>query len=170
MPMQQLRIFIFQIHLAKIKSFQIFFQHTHRYKTELMHFSVKKLETRMNNDTPKNFRFLPKFLDRYLDVPEEKVTYMTRVTPIDKFLAVTFLPLLPKKITPNQITKFRLISIPFILYFFLSGQILIGTILFLFSAFSDALDGALARTTHQISNWGTFYDPVADKLLVGLTA
>jgi CDP-diacylglycerol--glycerol-3-phosphate 3-phosphatidyltransferase len=37
----------------------------------------------------------------------------------------------------------------------------------LFSAFSDALDGALARTKHKITSWGTFYDPVADKLLIG---
>ena len=86
------------------------------------------------------------FLDRYLDVPETKVTYLTRVTPIDRFLAKTFLPILPAGTTPNQITKFRLISIPFVALLFALNFYLAGTILFLFSAFSDALDGALART------------------------
>jgi CDP-diacylglycerol--glycerol-3-phosphate 3-phosphatidyltransferase len=29
------------------------------------------------------------------------------------------------------------------------------------------VDGSLARTRKQITAWGTFYDPVADKLLIG---
>ena len=123
-----------------------------------------------NVDEPKKNKPMLEFLDRYLNVSEAKVTYLTRVTPIDRVLAKTFLPLLPKRVTPNQITKFRLISIPFVLYFFIAHYFLAGTILFLFSAFSDALDGALARTTNQITSWGTLYDPVADKLLVGLTS
>ncbi|MBI5134175.1 MAG: CDP-alcohol phosphatidyltransferase family protein [Candidatus Taylorbacteria bacterium] len=110
------------------------------------------------------------FLDRFLDVPEAKVTYLTRVTPIDRFLKKAFLPLLPAHVTPNQITKFRLLSIPFIALLLALDYYLIGTILFLFSAFSDALDGALARTGHKISTWGTLYDPIADKLLIGTVA
>lgn len=110
------------------------------------------------------------FLDHFLDVPEAKVTYLTRVTPIDRFLARTFLPLLPRGMTPNQITKFRLLSIPVIAYLLATGSYLAGTILFLFSAFSDALDGALARTSHRITTWGTLYDPIADKLLIGMVA
>jgi len=110
------------------------------------------------------------FLDHFLDVPEAKVTYLTRVTAIDRFLAKTFLPLLPKGLTPNQITKFRLLSIPVIAYLLMTESYLAGTILFLFSAFSDALDGALARTTHRITTWGTLYDPIADKLLIGMVA
>jgi CDP-diacylglycerol--glycerol-3-phosphate 3-phosphatidyltransferase len=110
------------------------------------------------------------FLDHFLDVPEAKVTYLTRVTPIDRLLAKTFLPLLPRSMTPNQITKFRLLSIPVIAYLFVTESYLAGTILFLFSAFSDALDGALARTGHRITTWGTLYDPIADKLLIGMVA
>jgi len=110
------------------------------------------------------------FLDHFLDVPEAKVTYLTRVTAIDRFLAKTFLPLLPKGLTPNQITKFRLLTIPVIAYLLLTESYLAGTIVFLFSAFSDALDGALARTSHRITTWGTLYDPIADKLLIGMVS
>jgi len=109
-------------------------------------------------------------LDRFLDVPETKVTYLTRVTWIDRIMAKTFLPLLPARVTPNQITKFRLVSIPFVALFLSIDLYLIGTILFLFAAFSDALDGALARTEKKVTTWGTFYDPIPDKLLIGTVA
>jgi CDP-diacylglycerol--glycerol-3-phosphate 3-phosphatidyltransferase len=38
---------------------------------------------------------------------------------------------------------------------------------FLFAAFTDLLDGSLARLRKQITLWGTMADPVADKLLIG---
>ena len=38
--------------------------------------------------------------------------------------------------------------------------------IFLVMAFSDALDGYLARTKKQITRLGSFLDPVADKLLI----
>lgn len=107
------------------------------------------------------------FLDRFLDVPETKVTYLTKVTWIDRIMAKTFLPLLPKRVTPNQITKFRLVSIPFVALLLALDFYLPGTLLFLFAAFSDALDGALARTKKMVTTWGTLYDPIADKLLIG---
>src|SRR6185369_10488606 len=107
------------------------------------------------------------FLDRFLDVPEAKVTYLTKVTLFDRFFAKTFLRLMPAAVTPNDITKFRLVSIPFIALLFALDFYVVGSILFLFSAFSDALDGAMARTQRKITSWGTFYDPVADKLLIG---
>ena len=93
-----------------------------------------------------------------------------KVTIVDKFLAATFLKLIPEKVTPNQLTGFRFLSIPFVLYCFLTGHYLIGTILFAFSAFSDAIDGALARTRKQITEWGIVNDPIADKLLIGTVA
>lgn len=90
-----------------------------------------------------------------------------KLTIIDRFLSRTFLKLIPLSVTPNQITGFRFLSIPFVLFFFLEGNFSVGTILFIFSAFSDALDGALARTRRQITDWGIVNDPVADKLLIG---
>ncbi|MFA6552531.1 MAG: CDP-alcohol phosphatidyltransferase family protein [Candidatus Paceibacterota bacterium] len=85
----------------------------------------------------------------------------------DRILAATFLRLIPKFVTPNQITVFRFVSLPFILYFLSIGDYKIGGIIFAISAFSDALDGALARTRNQITEWGKLYDPLADKMLVG---
>jgi len=32
---------------------------------------------------------------------------------------------------------------------------------------ADAVDGAMARTKRKITTWGTLYDPIADKLLIG---
>jgi CDP-diacylglycerol--glycerol-3-phosphate 3-phosphatidyltransferase len=110
------------------------------------------------------------FLDRFLNVPETKVSYLTRATSIDRFLAKTFLRLVPKSVTPNQITRFRLISIPFIALLLVLDFYALGGILFLFSAFSDALDGALARTKRKVTTWGTLYDPIADKLLIGMVS
>lgn len=119
-------------------------------------------------DKPQNP--LVTFLDRFLDVPETKVTYLTKVTWIDRVLARVFLPLLSDGVTPNQITKFRLVSVPFVALLLALDLYLFGTILFLFAAFSDALDGALARTKKKVTTWGTLYDPIADKLLVGTVA
>ncbi len=110
------------------------------------------------------------FLDRLLDVPEAKVTYLTRVTLIDRIIEKLFLSFLPSSITPNQITKFRLLTIPFIGLLLVLDIYSVATILFLFAAFSDALDGALARTQRKITTWGTLYDPIADKLLIGLVS
>lgn len=39
--------------------------------------------------------------------------------------------------------------------------------LFLFAAFTDVLDGSIARLRKRITVWGTVADPVADKLLIG---
>ncbi len=41
-----------------------------------------------------------------------------------------------------------------------------ATVIFLVMAFSDALDGYLARRNKQVTKLGAFLDPVADKLLI----
>jgi CDP-diacylglycerol--glycerol-3-phosphate 3-phosphatidyltransferase len=110
------------------------------------------------------------FFDRFINVPETKATYLTKVTWIDRLFARAVLPLFPDSVTPNQITKFRLISVPFVALLLALDLYLAGTILFLFSAFSDAVDGAMARTRRRVTTWGTLYDPIADKLLVGTVA
>ncbi len=88
----------------------------------------------------------------------------------DKILAKYFLPILPKSLNPNKITIFRFITIPFVIYLLISQHYVLGFWLFAISAFSDAVDGALARSTHQVTAWGKIADPLADKLLVGSTA
>ncbi len=93
-----------------------------------------------------------------------------KITISDRILSATVLTLFPKWVTPNQITVFRFFTVPFVLFLVFIEQYKIGLILFAISAFTDALDGALARTTNRVTEWGKIYDPVADKLLIGTTA
>ena len=94
----------------------------------------------------------------------------TQPTNIDKALAVTVLWLIPKSVTPNQVTLFRFITTPFVVWLLLADYYIAGGVLFIISAFSDAVDGALARTRDQITDWGKTYDPLADKFLISITA
>jgi len=70
---------------------------------------------------------------------------------------------------PNQITVARIASVPLFMFLVLS-QTKVGTILaiimFFLAAISDAVDGYLARSLNQTSDFGMFADPIADKLLV----
>ena len=110
---------------------------------------------------------MKKFKQKVLALAESRAKYLSKISPIDRWLKILFLGLIPKSVTPNHITVFRFVTIPFILVLLTDNHYLSATILFLFSAFSDALDGALARTTGQITRWGILADPLADKLLVG---
>lgn len=91
----------------------------------------------------------------------------TKLYPHDHLMRLIILPLIPSFVTPNAVTIFRIIGTPFVLYFLLTQNYRVAMPLFLFFAFTDALDGSLARVRKQITKWGTFYDPVADKLLIG---
>ena len=73
------------------------------------------------------------------------------------------------KITPNQITVARIVVLPFAiwtLYFDSNLWHWISWLIFGSIAFSDVLDGKLARSTHQVTEFGAFLDPIADKLLI----
>ena len=93
-----------------------------------------------------------------------------QVTITDRLIAVTVLRLLPPIVTPNSITAFRFVTIPFIIYLLVTNHFAWGMTFFIISAFSDAVDGALARTKGLITDWGKMYDPLADKLLIGSVA
>ena len=75
---------------------------------------------------------------------------------------------------PNLLTWLRIVLIPLfvgIFYFetsWVSGpnQNLVATVIFTVAAVTDWLDGWLARRLDQISAFGAFLDPVADKLMV----
>lgn len=84
----------------------------------------------------------------------------------DKILNRTVLFLVPRFIKPNHLTVLRFFLIPPVIWLFWSGHYIIGGILFLIAAFTDALDGSLARTKNEITTWGKIYDPIADKLLI----
>ncbi len=70
---------------------------------------------------------------------------------------------------PNILTLLRIISIPvFVLLFFLHypySSYVVAAI-FLLAAITDWFDGFLARQLKQISPFGEFLDPVADKLMI----
>ena len=66
----------------------------------------------------------------------------------------------------NIITISRLVILPFIIYFMLTGQRLVAFILMLVSLLSDGLDGYLARKLNQESRLGKFLDPLCDKIFL----
>jgi CDP-diacylglycerol--glycerol-3-phosphate 3-phosphatidyltransferase len=102
------------------------------------------------------------------DQPRPK--YISKITFFDRVFQQTILRFVPSFVRPNFLTVFRFISIPFIAILLLAGDYEKGLCLFIFSALSDALDGALARTRQQITDWGIVFDPIADKLLIGTVA
>ncbi|MCH8049623.1 CDP-alcohol phosphatidyltransferase family protein [Patescibacteria group bacterium] len=74
---------------------------------------------------------------------------------------------IPQTVKPNHITVLRMLLTPVVMWFLYIENYQVGVPLFLFTAFTDALDGTVARVRKQITEWGIFYDPVADKILIG---
>jgi cardiolipin synthase len=54
--------------------------------------------------------------------------------------------------------------IPFVLYYYLKGEVKIAGILLIISALTDVADGFIARRFNQITTLGKILDPLADKL------
>ena len=81
-------------------------------------------------------------------------------------MAVTVLKLFPKWIKPNHVTIFRFLSIPVVGFLVYFEQYQIGLWAFFISAFTDMIDGSMARTRDQVTEWGKIYDPIADKILI----
>ena len=70
---------------------------------------------------------------------------------------------------PNSITLLRILLIPVFVWLYLEPtpeRALWAGLVFSAAAFTDFLDGYLARRSGQITNLGKLLDPVADKLLV----
>ena len=71
--------------------------------------------------------------------------------------------------TPNILPMFRIFLVPLLVVVILTrldNKEIIGAGIFLLAAFTDWLDGFLARRHAQVTNLGTLLDPIADKLLV----
>ncbi|MBI2474072.1 MAG: CDP-alcohol phosphatidyltransferase family protein [Candidatus Taylorbacteria bacterium] len=81
-----------------------------------------------------------------------------------------FVAIVPRYVSPNFITTFRFFSVPIVAWLLITDYYAHGVVLFAISAFSDALDGALARTRGEITAVGKLFDPIADKLLIVTTA
>ncbi len=82
-------------------------------------------------------------------------------------MAATVLRAFPSWIMPNQVTMARFFLTPLVVWLLWIGEYSLGVPLFLITAFTDTIDGSLARTRNQITTWGIVFDPIADKLLVG---
>lgn len=85
----------------------------------------------------------------------------------DRFMNKTFLKLIPASVCPNHITVFRYLTTPVVALLMYYQQYYLGMLAFLFVAFTDVLDGSLARNRNQITDWGKVHDPIADKILIG---
>lgn len=91
----------------------------------------------------------------------------TEVHPHDALMAKTVLRWCPRSLTPNRVTLVRIVTTPLVFLLILYGYYLTGIIAFLLVAFTDAIDGSLARTRNQVTRFGMLFDPLADKLLIG---
>ena len=73
--------------------------------------------------------------------------------------------------TPNKLTIARMIIVPFLVIFLLTGwggeaNRYISLTLFVVASVTDWFDGYLARKNNLVTNFGKFMDPLAEKLLV----
>ncbi len=78
--------------------------------------------------------------------------------------------------TPNKLTVMRMLLVPAMLIislFNIPGEVLgvplgfiIMDIIFVIGALTDKFDGYLARKNNQVTTFGKFLDPIADKILV----
>lgn len=93
-----------------------------------------------------------------------------KLYPHDYVLRAVVLPLVPHFVTPNHITVARMILTPVVLYLLTTSNFVFGVPLFILASFTDMLDGSIARIRRQITPWGILFDPIADKMLIGLVA
>lgn len=70
----------------------------------------------------------------------------------------------------NKLTILRILLIPFFLIFITIKGVtygkLIAIAIFIVASITDKLDGYIARSRNQVTRFGKFMDPLADKLLV----
>ena len=70
----------------------------------------------------------------------------------------------------NKLTLFRVIIVPFFVFFMcftgIEHRYLYALILFIIASITDMLDGKIARKYNMITSFGKFLDPLADKILV----
>lgn len=68
--------------------------------------------------------------------------------------------------TANKITMFRIVLIPVFLVLAYTGLKYWALAVYIIACLSDVADGYIARHYNQVSNFGKFVDPLADKMLV----
>ncbi|CAB4624857.1 unannotated protein [freshwater metagenome] len=71
---------------------------------------------------------------------------------------------------PNSLTALRLLAVPILIWLLAldtSDARAWATVVFLLAAFTDLLDGAIARKRGEVTSFGKLADPIADKALIG---
>lgn len=68
--------------------------------------------------------------------------------------------------TANKLTILRVLLIPVFLVLAYTGHTHWALAVFVIASLTDLLDGYIARHYHQITDFGKFMDPLADKVLV----
>ncbi len=68
--------------------------------------------------------------------------------------------------TANKLTILRVIMIPLFMYLLYIDQMYYALAVFVIASLTDYVDGYIARKYNQITDFGKFMDPLADKLLV----
>ena len=68
--------------------------------------------------------------------------------------------------TASKLTLVRVVLIPVFMIVMLCGWNIPALIVFVIASLTDFADGYVARHYDQVSNFGKFLDPLADKLLV----
>lgn len=68
--------------------------------------------------------------------------------------------------TANKLTIFRVALIPVFLILAYAGRMGWALAVFVLASLTDMLDGYVARHCNQITDFGKFMDPLADKVLV----
>ena len=71
--------------------------------------------------------------------------------------------------TANKITVLRIILVPVFMVLMYLGYTYWALTIYIIACLSDFIDGHIARKYNQVTNFGKFMDPLADKMLV-LTA
>lgn len=85
---------------------------------------------------------------------------------IDGAIDKIFLRFIPNSVRPNQMTVVRFILIPVIYWLLINQMLILGLVVFIIAALTDAIDGAMARTRNQTTALGKVIDPIADKLMI----
>jgi CDP-diacylglycerol--glycerol-3-phosphate 3-phosphatidyltransferase len=70
---------------------------------------------------------------------------------------------------PNVLTVIRILLVPVLVVALLTNTShgsVVAAIVFALAAFTDGLDGYIARSRHSVTTFGKVMDPVADKLLI----
>jgi cardiolipin synthase (CMP-forming) len=66
----------------------------------------------------------------------------------------------------NKVTMLRIVLVPVFIMAVLYHRLNLALVLFVVAAFTDAMDGYLARAFDQRTKLGATIDPIADKLLI----